>query len=160
MDARLTELWLRLSADAVRGTSDAQRALRSLGEGPLSPDALSSWMGAFMPAAGGGRAEPPPATADLQQLAEQWWRVMGVVPRYRYDELLQRYHELRDRLEEAERTVRRLRGALPETPAEEVARGVLDSWERLTQQTLDAQAEWAQVWLRPMGKEEDLPDGG
>jgi hypothetical protein len=152
MDARLVELWLRLTADAVRGADDAQRALEALSSAPLTESSLSAWMKLWLPEArsDSGRVSPTDVS-EFETLLESWWRLLGVVPRYRYDELQQRYDELRRRLEQAEGTMRRLRGTLSSTGHEAEAQAVLDAWEQVTRQTLDAQAEWARHWLDGWG---------
>jgi hypothetical protein len=149
MDTRLVELWLRITADALRGTDDAQRAIGALGEGPLSPSSLGAWMDLWLakgkPSGGGISAAE---VAEFHTMLEDWWRLLGVVPRYRYDELNRHYEELRSRLEDSERTVRRLRRALGQGGAQAEARSVLDSWENLTEQTLATQSEWARHWMQ------------
>ncbi len=147
MDARMLEMWLRMSADAVRGTDQAQRAVKSLGEGPLSPAALSSWLSMWMPDAATTRGGGTDPVGELRQIVEQWWSLLGVVPLHQYQELRDRHEELKRRLEEAETTITRLRTTLAVKGYEEEARGLLDSWEQITHQTLAAQAEWAAQWM-------------
>ncbi|MCJ7797830.1 MAG: hypothetical protein MUQ56_13905, partial [Thermoleophilia bacterium] len=87
MDAKQLEAWLRLSADAVRGTEQAREAMQLLGQGPLSPDAMAAWMRMWMPQAvgTGGAAKPvePPPVQEFQGMVEEWWTGLGVVPRSR-----------------------------------------------------------------------------
>lgn len=148
MDARLVELWLRMTADALRGADDAQRALEALSSKPLTESSLASWMRLWLPEA---RSDPGRVTAadvsEFETLIESWWRLLGVVPRYRHDELQRHYDELRQRLEQAEGTIRRLRGTLSSTGHEAEAQAMLDAWERVTRQTLEAQSEWTKRWL-------------
>lgn len=56
MDTRLVELWLRMTADALHGADDAQRALEALGTTPMSSRSLSAWVKLWFPEArfGGG----------------------------------------------------------------------------------------------------------
>ncbi len=146
MDPKLVEDWLRLTADALKGTEDARRAFESLGRGPISPDLLSRWAAAWLPHRPLGGGDPE----QLQKVVEEWWEALGVVPRHRYLELLKKHEELRDRLEEAEATVKNLRKLLREGGHEPEARKVLDEWEETTKKTLESQAEWARRWTEAM----------
>jgi hypothetical protein len=82
---------------------------------------------------------------------EEWWKMMGAVPRSRYLEVLERCETLRRRLEEAEATISRLRGMLEEGRQEE-ARKVLDLGEQMLEETLKAQAEWTRAWAAGFGR--------
>jgi hypothetical protein len=129
-------------SDAMRGTADAQQAVRMLGEMPTTPDQMSRWMSRFMPNA---------TTSAKPEAMEDWledtWRMMGVVPRYRYLELLDRHEMLRSRLEKAEKDIQKLRrnmrsGNIPEQEAQKV----LDLWEGMLQETLKTQSNWLKTW--------------
>ncbi len=140
--SNIVEVWLRLMSDAMRGTADAQQAVRMLGEMPTTPDQLSRWMTRFMPNAAGS-AKPE----AMEDWLEDTWRMMGVVPRYRYLELLERHEMLRNRLEKAEREIDKLRrnlrsGNVPEQEAQKV----LDLWEGMLQETLKTQSSWLKTW--------------
>jgi hypothetical protein len=152
MDARLMELWLRLTADALRGADDAQRALEALASTPMSASSLSAWMKLWLPEARSATGRVTEAeVSEFETLIESWWHLLGVVPRYRYDELQRRYDELHRRLEQADGTIRRLRGTLSSSGHEAEAQAILDGWERVTRQTLEAQSEWARRWLDGWG---------
>jgi hypothetical protein len=161
MDARQVELWLRMTADAMRGADDAQRALGALSEGPLSPASLEAWMKLWLPQGkhSGGAGVSKTEVSDFHTMLEDWWRLLGVVPQYRYDELNKRYEELKRRLEDAEKTAARLRRALGSEGGQAEAREMLDTWENLTEQTLAAQSEWARRWFEgwttPPGSENE-----
>jgi hypothetical protein len=71
---------------------------------------------------------------------EQFWSLMGVVPRYRYEELEERYQALRARLEEAEVTIQRLRKIMDEKGGQPEARRLLDTWASAVGETLKMQA--------------------
>lgn len=150
MDARQTELWLRMTADAVRGADDAQRALDALGKAPLSPASLEAWMKLWLPRDEQGTATGISRTevSDFHTMLENWWQMLGVVPRYRYDELSTRCEELKKRLEDSEKTVRRLRKTLGTEGGQAEASDMLDAWEEMTERTLATQAEWAQRWMQ------------
>jgi hypothetical protein len=83
-----------------------------------------------------GSGSGPPGTESI----EQFWNMLGLVPRYRYDELEERYEALRSRLEEAEVTIQRLRKLMDEKGREPEARQVLDSWASAVGETLRMQA--------------------
>lgn len=142
MDAKVLEDWLRLTADALRGTEQARKALEALGSNPLTPEALTRWTRLWM----GGGSAPPPEPSQLQEVLEEYWKALGVVPRHQYLELLDRYEELKARLEEAESTVKNLRALLGQRGQENEVTGVLEEWERLTRAALETQAEWARSW--------------
>lgn len=139
------ELWLRLVSDAMRGTADAQEAIRALGEMPTTPDQLTRWMSRFMPTAVGQTPRPE----MMEDWLENSWRMMGVVPRYRYLELLERHEILRNRLEQAEKTIQSLRKATSgaKIPEQEVQQ-ILNLWEGMLQETLSMQADWMRSWTR------------
>jgi hypothetical protein len=152
MDAKVLEDWLRLTADALKGAEQARKALDALGSTPLTPEALSRWTRLWL----GEKSSQSPDPSALQDAVEEYWKALGVVPRHRYLELLDRYEELKARLEEAESTVKNLRELLAERGQEGAARGALDEWERLTRQALETQAEWARTWA---GKVLAAPEG-
>lgn len=153
MDAKQLEAWLRLSADAVRGAGQAKEAMQMLGQGPLSPDAMAAWMQAWMPQAGGatGAAKPAesPPVEEFQGVVEEWWKGLGVVPRSRHLEAVRLCEELRARLEEAEQTVKHLRELLAAGGHEAEATEALDTLDTITRKALDAQAEWARMFVEP-----------
>jgi hypothetical protein len=142
VDPKLLESWLRLTADALRGTEEARKALEALGANPLTQEALAAWARAWMPRDAAGA----PSAGDVQALGEEYWKTLGVVPRQRYLELLERYEEIKCRLEEAETTVKNLRELLAARGRAQEAEGAIGQWEELTRNALKAQAEWAQSW--------------
>jgi hypothetical protein len=153
------ELWLRLMSDAMRGAADAQQAMRSLGEMPMTPDQLTRWMAQFMPVAAAQTSKPE----MLGDWLEETWRMMGVVPRYRYLELLERCELLRSRLEKAEKTIQKMRKATSGSKMpEQEAQRILNMWEGMLQDTLSMQAEWMRAWAaagsnREKGEEPENP---
>lgn len=138
MDTRVMETMFRLVSDAMRGVAGAQQALRSLGELPARPDALVDWM-----------RENLPAAADLTQSQlfgeqlEQWFKLMGFVPRKRHLELLERYEDLRIKLEEAESMKTQLQQAVGPQHA---AAKLLEAFGDTVSMTLDAQREWLNLF--------------
>lgn len=155
----VTEHWLRLMSEAMRGAADAQEAIRALGEMPTTPDQLTRWFTRFMPMAGLGASSAAPDT--FRDWLEDSWRMMGVVPRYRYLELLERYELLRQRLEEAEKKIQMMRttmlsGKVPEQEAQKV----LDMWEGMLQDTLKLQADWMRAWTAGSEKKDASEEAG
>jgi hypothetical protein len=135
------ETWLALMAEAMRGTAEAQEAFRSLTAASSSPEELKQWLARFMPFAS------PTATPErFEDWLEEWWRAMGVVPRSRYLELLERYEILKTRLEKAEETIHKLRAMLGKDH-EQDAQKILNMWDTMVQESLKAQAEWMRTWM-------------
>jgi hypothetical protein len=145
VNSQLMEVWLRLTADAVKGAEEARKALGALAEAPLSPEGLSRWAAAWLPSGklGGTAADP----GELRALVEEWWKALGVVPRGLFLDLLARYETLRTRLEEAEEAVKNLRELLQAKGQETEAKHALQGWEELTRKALDLQEQWFRTWM-------------
>jgi hypothetical protein len=137
---RFTEEWFRLLAEAARGTRTAQSTIRGLAD--LTPDNIARQIARWLPA-----GVAPPAAESLAQWTEELWSRIGVVPRFRYQELLERYEALRLRLEEAEVTIQRLKRLLSEKGHEGDAQKLLDLWSNAVGETLRSQAEWMRTWI-------------
>jgi hypothetical protein len=150
VDPKAMEAWFRLVTEAMQGTQQAQQALRSLSEMPRTPDAVARWMTRFMPAAA-GTVKPE----RFEEWLEGWYKMLGVVPRSRYLEALERAEQLRTRLEEAEHTIQQLRSMIGMRGQEEEARRVLNLWEQSVTETLQAHAAWMRaVWPTQDGQRE------
>ncbi|GAC1636808.1 MAG: hypothetical protein NVS4B8_00760 [Herpetosiphon sp.] len=137
MDPKMMAAFSKLVQDASGGGSDAQQALRLLGERPLTPDAVVRWMNRWLPTGGtplGGQA--------AEEWIETWYTTMGVVPRSRYTEALERADQLRIKLEEAEQTIRQLQSMVGVRGQEDAARSLVGLWQTGLHQTLQAQNEW------------------
>jgi hypothetical protein len=148
---RLAEAWFRLLADAARGTRTAQATIRSLADGKLTPEKLVQQISDWLPA-----GVAPPAADTITQWTEELWSAIGVVPRSRYQELLERYEALRARLEEAEVTIQRLKRMLSEKGHEGDAQKLLDLWSNAVGETLRSQTEWMRGWIAGPGEGEAL----
>ena len=142
---RFTEEWFRLLAEAARGTRAAQATIRSLAS--LTPDKLARGIVRWLPA-----GVTPPAPESLVKWTEDLWSRIGVVPRSRYLELLERYEALRSRLEEAEVTIQRLKRLLSEKGREGDAQKLLDLWSNTVGETLRSQAEWMRTLIGGSGE--------
>jgi hypothetical protein len=139
---RVAEAWLRLLAEAARGTIAAQETIRTFAEGTLGPQAVARRLASFLPAG----VQPPGADA-VKQWTESLFQAVGVVPRARHLELLERYEALRVRLEEAEVTIQRLKRLLADGGHEGEARKILDLFANAVGETLHSQTEWMRGWL-------------
>jgi hypothetical protein len=142
VNTKLMEAWFRLMAEAARGTAEAQEALKSLSR-ISGPEDFANWMARLLPVAS---REASLAPAD--DWLEEWWRMIGFVPRYRYLELLDRCDSLRRKLEEAEATIARLRAMSSVRVANpgEPTHSLMGAWEGMFQEMLKAQAGWAEAW--------------
>jgi len=70
------EAWFTLMAEAAQGTEQAQTAFKNVPSG--DPEAWQKWMRKFMPGVA------PNFSADgFEDQLEEWYRLMGVVPRAR-----------------------------------------------------------------------------
>ena len=137
MDLNVTEAMVRLMSDAMRGVSGAQKAMRSLAELPPDTDAFLSWLKDNVP------TMDDVARSDLiGPQIEEWFQMMGFVPRGRYQELLDRYETLRRRIEESEKHRDELQSMLG---PQHVANELLDAWGATLQTTLKAQSEFLKI---------------
>jgi hypothetical protein len=133
VDPRVLEAWSRLLS-GMQSSAETMDVLLPL-TGGLSRDQLNSLLsGAGV--TGSRRGSRPLGMESI----EQFWSLMGVVPRYRYEELEERYQALRARLEEAEVTIQRLRKIMDEKGGQPEARRLLDTWASAVGETLKMQA--------------------
>ena len=144
------EAWLRLMQETMQGAGRAQETLRGLGEAWKSQEELNRWMESVPPLRSGFSS-----SEDFREWMQEWWKMMGVVPRSQYLELLERYDVLRTRLEEAEATIQRLRATLGVKGQEKQANEILDHWETATHAALKAQSEWLRTWTDISGKSQE-----
>jgi hypothetical protein len=144
------EAWLRLMQETMQGAGRAQETLRGLGEAWKSPEELNRWMESVPPLRSGVSS-----SEEFREWMQEWWKMMGVVPRSQYLELLERYDVLRTRLEEAEATIQRLRATLGVKGQEKQANEILDHWETATHAALKAQSEWLRTWTDISGKSQE-----
>jgi hypothetical protein len=139
MDPRIFESLLRLMTDAMQGAAGAQKTIQSLAEFPTNPSEIVPWVQKNLPNVGD--------LSKSQLMGDQfdaWFRMMGFVPRTRYLELLERYEDLRLRLEEADKTKTRLKSLIDPGHAANV---VLDAWGNTLNKTLKTQSEWLERFL-------------
>jgi len=136
---KLAEQWFRLLADAARGSAQAREAMESFGN-VGNPADLSRWVRQFMPGA---------SATEAPQALEQWWEMMGVVPRARYEKLLEHSERLRAKLEEAEATIEQLRAIAGGGQSEQAAR-LASTWESAMREGVKSYGEWLDAWSRAM----------
>ena len=151
INPKVLEAWFTLMAEAARGTEQAQTAFKTLPTG--DPEAWQEWTRKFMPGVG-----PNFSSDAFEDQLEEWYRLMGVVPRARYLAALEKNDLLQRRLERAEATIEKLRTLLEgkgEQPDE--ARQVLDTWSTMLNETLKTQTEWMRAWT---ATGEGLPEEG
>lgn len=141
---KMLDAWFRLVSEAMGGSSEAQEAFKLLTGASASQDDLMRWMGRFMPAAAAAGMAAHPQTEVFGDWVEQWWKVMGVVPRYRYLELLERSEDLRRRLEECEKSRKRVGVA---APTAEEAQKAISLWGNMMDESLKMQSEWMRRFL-------------
>jgi hypothetical protein len=132
VDPRMLEAWSRLLKN-MRTSADMMEMLLPFAGGQ-SREQLSSLLGRA------GAAGSGSGLSTAAEPIEQFWYLLWLVPRYRYDELQERYEALRTRLEEAEVTIQRLRRLMDERGREPEARRLLDSWGSALSETLKMQA--------------------
>lgn len=148
----IVRAWSRLMATAVRDTTELQQALQNREEKMHPAEWLARWM---------RQNDLPGAPSDPDDLSdewlEQWYRMMGVVPRSRYLRLLERHEKLRDELEAATRRIERLRNR-SDAPPQEAANEALRYWQQTLEDTLEAQSQWLASMHPPRGDTADTDD--
>lgn len=153
---KVLEAWYTLMAEATRGTAEAQEAFQSLSEMSATPEALNQWVAQFMPGAASSINFQP---ESFEEQLENWWRMMGVVPRPRYLELLERCDTLERKLSRAESTIESLRKKLGAHEQQgEDAKKVMDLWGSMMEETLKAQTEWMKAWAAANKPPIEQPD--
>ncbi|MEO1480030.1 MAG: hypothetical protein AAFV01_15795 [Bacteroidota bacterium] len=127
---------------------DAWQRLVAEGAG----EAAKAWVEIARGAARPSGEEDEPAT-------EQWYRAIGMVPRQRYLDLLDRTEQLRRKLEEAEARLERLHKSNASTAeATEVASEMVASWQDTMRETFQAQAAWMKAFEPPEDASPDKAD--
>ncbi len=140
---KLIEAWFSLMSEAMRGSNDAQEAFKMFSGTSMKADDMSRWMSRFMPTGASANVGQPEMFGEW---VEQWWRVMGVVPRQRYLDLLERHESLRLRLEECEKS-RKQHSMLDVSGQQEQAQKALNLWGTTMEDMLKMQADWMRTWF-------------
>jgi len=146
---KLAEQWYRLLADAAQGSAQAREAMEAFSKVGTAGD-FSRWTTQFMPGAG--------PSGDAPAAMEQWWEMMGVVPRARYQKLLEHSEKMRAKLEEAETTIQQLREMLAGIGQNEEAARLAKTWESAMREGVKSYSDWLEAWQRAMQppKKKDL----
>ena len=147
------DAWLSLVTDTMQEGNRAQDAFRCLTAAWKSQQEMNKWVERFLPKSEISRPQ------EVRGWIEDWWKIMDVVPRSLYLELLERNELLKAKLEEAETTIQQLRATVGVTGQEEQANEILSVWETTIQTTLKAQNEWVQTWtdsLQQLTREEKV----
>lgn len=157
LNPKAMEAWFTLMAEAMRGTQQAQQAFDAYAQMSGTPEEWRQWMSLYMPLA----AAPPTSPEAMDRWVEEWQRMMGVVPRQRYLDLLASHDELQHRLQKAEETIAGLRALLTgKDVQEDAAHQVVDIWTKMLDDTLKTQAEWMQRWAEPKAADPDTDSHG
>ncbi len=111
--SKLLESWFRFWAEAVGSPQSSLESWQNINQLSSQSAAFQQWVAQFWPGVDAGTARS--ATQALEQWTQEWQRVMGVVPRSRYLELLEENDNLRHRLRQAEEQIARLETRKGET---------------------------------------------
>ena len=156
MDFKSISSLLGLITDAVRGSSEAKAAFEAMLTRPGNAQELLAWIRRFAPMGGN-----PLRPELLGQQIEEAARMLGFVPRSRYLELLERHEILRQKLEDAEKTIQRLQAMMATGGNETTARKLLDGLAATVDGALKKQAEFLQsvseVFTKPRKKDDPAP---
>ncbi|MEM8556787.1 MAG: hypothetical protein AAGG50_02985 [Bacteroidota bacterium] len=129
---------------------DAWQRLVAEGAGEAAKAWVEIARGAALPSAGDDADEPA---------TEQWYRAIGMVPRQRYLDLLDRCEQLRRKLEDAEARLERLHQSNASTAeVTEVATEMMASWQDAMRETFQAQAAWMKAFEPPEDASPDKAD--
>lgn len=140
-DPKLMDAWFTLMAEAMRGAQQARQAFAAVGQMSGSAAEWQTWMAQYLDTAGAATPE------SMEAWVEEWQKIMGVVPRQRYLALLERNAELERQLRQAQETIAALQAlAAGQETGKEAAQQVMDSWNKLLEETLRTQSEWMQRW--------------
>ena len=157
MDFKSISSLLGMITDAVRGSTEAKAAFEAMLTRPGNAQELLAWIRRFVPMGGN-----PMRPELLGQQIEDMARMMGFVPRSRYLELLERHEILRQKLEDAEKTIQRLQAAFATGGNPTTARKLLDGLAATVDGALKKQAEFLQsvseVFAKPRKTDDAKPE--
>jgi hypothetical protein len=137
--------WFQLMAQAMQGTQEAQKAFANISQSPEAIANIQKWLALFAPG-----MEMPTAVSQpevMTEWLETWQKTMGVVPRIRYLELLEKADALERRVRELEEINRQLRAMLEgREQQEESTQKVAELWGQMVENSLKTQAAWMEAW--------------
>ena len=164
VNPKLMEAWFNLMVEAANGTKEAQEAFRALAKTSNSAEEMSRWLATYMPAI---MASNIPAQSEaFEAWLEESWQMLGLVPRSRYLDLLEKVDNLQRKLDRAQTTIQTLQ-AHSESAAEPSAdlQHMVSMWNAMLEDTLKAQTEWMQALNKvttkaapPAGHSDDCDD--
>ena len=141
------EAWFTLMQEANK----APDAFKTWPKMPVRPEEWQQWMGQFMP-----NAAATPNSPDLfEAWLENWHQAMGVVPRSRYLELLEKHDQLQRKLEKAEETIQSMRTMLESREQyQQEAKKALNMWGTMMEETAKVQGDWMRAWTTAPKKDD------
>ena len=133
MDTTIFEFWQTMMRQAAQHPEWWQQTTKAMPEGMMpKPEWVQQWM-----AAGASALSP-----EAEQHLEDWYRMMGVVPRQRYLELLEKYDALNRKWEAAEATLRKLQENKAKDVAEETSQNLMETLKAAADSTMAMQSFW------------------
>ena len=142
VNPKLLEAWFNLVAEAMKETRDTKNVFQSLSEMSGKAEEMGQWAAKFMPMASDFSGKPQ----AFEEWLEESWQIMGVVPRSRYLDLLEKNDHLRRKLEKAEATIQRLEARLNEDKHGDDSSEAMEFWNTMVEDALKAQTEWMRNW--------------
>ncbi|MBL7978019.1 MAG: hypothetical protein JNN12_06735 [Bacteroidetes Order II. Incertae sedis bacterium] len=135
METTLFELWLK---QLQRASQDPDWWKKGMLEPQYeAASTVSEWLNHWKTALD-GTGNP----AELQKMQDDWHRMMGVVPRQRYLDLLEKYDALQRQLELTEQALRAAKTPATATTDHELNEQMVKSWQQMAEQTLSLQSAW------------------
>ncbi len=152
--SKLLESWFRFWAEAVGSPQSSLESWQNINQLSSQSAAFQQWVAQFWPGVDAGTARS--ATQALEQWTQEWQRVMGVVPRSRYLELLEENDNLRHRLRQAEEQIARLETRKGETAVPgEIAQKTSAMWQNFFTEMAATQADWLKSWQTSVTEKPD-----
>lgn len=139
------EAWFQLMTQAMWGTQEAQKAFANMSQSPEALAGFQKWLALFAP----GMEMPVPVSQPeaMIELLESWQKAMGVVPRIRYLELLEKADALERRVRELEEINRQLRAMLEgREQQEESTQKLTELWGQMVDTSIKTQTAWVEAW--------------
>lgn len=144
----LIEAWYRFLAEAARETSNVEAFFDSYAKGQQPAEWVARWMKQH------GDADAPPKPEEVpDEWLNQWYKMMGVVPRARYLKLLERHEKLRQDLEAARKKIEQLGGSFESTEQQAAAEQIMNLWTDTLDKTVEAQSEWMRAFTEASSEE-------
>jgi hypothetical protein len=154
VNPKLMEAWFNLMAEAMKGSHETKNMFQSLSEMSGKTEEMGQWARKFMPMALNFSGKPD----VFEDWLEESWQIMGVVPRARYLDLLEKNDNLQRKLEKAEATIERLKNKLNEgKKSGDDSTETVEFWNSMVEDALRAQTEWMRSWTSASESVESMP---